>query len=676
MKNLKYFLTIPFFALLFSCADEFLDTSSRSVHATAYVFSTLPYTETAINGLYAQMTDTYIYGQKITTNWPKNSDIEHSSMATDTPNDPLRDGECHYYASDMNSGNNWNALYRLAQLASIAVEGIRNSPLLETADSLTMKAYFGEALTARALAYFELVKIFGDVPFDPQSSQTDLSNVYIGRVEQDTIYKYIIEDLLEAQNYVPYQGGSVGSISYSTPERINKAFIKGLTARIALFAGGWAIRSGNLFPNMDHEKNPEISEMNGYYVGRTKNWKHYYDIAAQQCAEIIGNSANPHHLTPVYEEYWKAINGLRFSPSNESLFEIAFGVGNSGDIGSLIGRSLAANSKQYGGRGTGGGNVKSSAYFFYSFDPQDQRRDVTVSTIGYSANDNETFGSDPTASWNFVKWSVYWMTDEYVTLYRNAENRIGTGINWIVMRYPDILLMFAEAQNELQGADKINETAGISARVALEKVRERAFGAGNSKITQYDSNLFEAIVNERAWEFGGEALRKYDLIRWGLLSKKIEQEKEALCKMLNGKGQIRIFDKIYQGEDFPDVVYFKYLPGNVFIDRSSITYYTRYAGAPDASYTGSANWLNGGAVRGSNMATWISRILASSTGLNASYDYSALVQQLDSAESVQKRLTETFGKLGNSVCNYRHPFPIYYKNITDSHGHLTNLYGY
>jgi len=618
------------------------------------------------------MTDSYIYGQKISTNWPTNSDIEFTGL-TDTPMDAMRNGECNFYASSLNSGMRWDALFRLAELSTIAVEGIRNSPLMQTSDSLKMKAYLGEALTSRALAYFELVKIYGDVPFNKEPSKTDLSNVYIGKVDRDTIYRNIVDELLEAQNYLPWMGESVDNLSYPSPERITKGFTKGLTARVALFAGGWSLRDGNQFPNMDVEKHPEIAEMNNYYVGRTKDWKRYYEIAAQQTAEMIGSTDNPHSLTVPYEDFWKDVSGLKFNSSNESLFEIGFGVGSSGDIGSLIGMSLGANSKRYGGRGTSGSNIKSSAYYFYSFDKDDTRRDVTVSTIGYSSDDKETLGDNPVNHFNFVKWRIYWMTDGYLSLYKTAENRIGTGINWIVMRYPDVLLMFAEAQYALHGSGATNDVAGMSAMSALEQVRERALGSGHPNISNIDADFLEAVIHERAWEFGGEALRKYDLTRWGLLSKKIELQKEATCKLLDSKGEVQIFDKVYMADELPDKLYYKYLPGDEYIDKSSINYYTRLGGAPSTDYK-EAYWLNGFAVRGSNMKTWLTRVLIASTGLNASYDYTAVVAQLDSASAIQSHLA-TF-EIGNKTCNYRHSFPIYFKNISDSRGKLSNSFGY
>ena len=102
-----------------------------------------------------------------------------------------------------------------------------------------------------------------------------------------------------------------------------------------------------------------------------------------------------------------------------------------------------------------------------------------------------------------------------------------SGINWPVIRYADVLLMLAETENELHNGPTDD------ARDALKEVRRRAFKTEDHarKVDAYVDALddkdafFEALVNERAWEFGGEGIRKYDLIRWNLLQKKIQEMK-------------------------------------------------------------------------------------------------------------------------------------------------------
>ena len=68
------------------------------------------------------------------------------------------------------------------------------------------------------------------------------------KVDRDIVYNYIIEDLKEAIEYLPWMGEE----SY-TVERMNKGFAKGLLAKVALFAGGWSVRDGNQFPDLDVE---------------------------------------------------------------------------------------------------------------------------------------------------------------------------------------------------------------------------------------------------------------------------------------------------------------------------------------------------------------------------------------------------------------------------------------
>ena len=113
-----------------------------------------------------------------------------------------------------------------------------------------------------------------------------------------------------------------------------------------------------------------------------------------------------------------------------------------------------------------------------------------------------------------------------------------------MMRYSDVLLMHAEAENELNGPT-------AKAQEALIRVRKRAFpeSAWATRVDQYvadaaagKSTFFNAIVNERAWEFGGEMIRKYELIRWGIYQQKMAEMVQNLKKMAddanNGTGTL------------------------------------------------------------------------------------------------------------------------------------------
>ena len=666
----------------FTSCNDFLDTESPSQQTSQVIYENEGMARAAIMGVYSDLAGTYVYGQKMSVNWQGVSDIELASGYNNDPSKELTSdtGAANFYSDWYNHTIQWQYIFKMAERASTAVEGIRLSNAFKSGNK-TMQRYLGEALVLRSLAYFELVRRWGDIPYKEGTSASDLSNVYAGKTSRDEIYDYLVRDMQEAIQYLPW----MGEIGEYTCERITKGFAKGLLARIALFAGGWSVRDGNQFAddsNVEHysETKQGMGELNGFYVGRPKKWRDYYIIAEQQCAEIIGDIQNPHQLDPDYGDIWKTVNHLDYNGYGENMFEVANGMGYSGDVGTLMGREMDGN--LFGNTGWGSSYVATNGYYFYSFTPTDQRRDYACYFPKFTKENNkltETMnGRNDMLNVHLGKWSYFWTTDAYKALAQTASGRPNTGINWIVMRYPDVLLMFAEARSQLgEGEDSRSTVAGITAREALEKVRERAFGAGSSEIKHYDNNFFNAIVNERAWEFGGEGIRKLDLVRWGLLDQKIEEMKEALVKMYDGTQEVRIFDKIYQPSDFPTKIYYKMIPqgdsGYPEVDLTSINFYRELNDNPDPDNYKELTWLRKDNNE-NDVVTRSVRILLCATGLRASYDYSSLLGQLQYGAQIQEKL-RTY-TMGNGVCNYRHLYSIYYDDIYKSNGYLKNSYGY
>src|SRR5690606_28499402 len=110
------------------------------------------------------------------------------------------------------------------------------------------------------------------------------------------------------------------------------------------------------------------------------------------------------------------------------------------------------------------------------------------------------------------------------------------GLNWLYMRYSDVILMAAEAINELDGP--------AAAAPYLRMIRQRAFPNHPDKVNSYIQQasaskeaFFNAIVDERALEFTGEMLRKGDLIRWNLLGTKLNEAKVKLQQLENREGK-------------------------------------------------------------------------------------------------------------------------------------------
>jgi hypothetical protein len=138
------------------------------------------------------------------------------------------------------------------------------------------------------------------------------------------------------------------------------------------------------------------------------------------------------------------------------------------------------------------------------------------------------------------------------------------------MRYSQVLLMYAEVLNELAGPDgSYAGAAGLTAREALAAVHTRAFNdADKADAAAYVANLstdkdafFNAIVDENAWELAGEGFRKFDLIRWNLLSAKIDEFKANYLEQ-------------YNSGVYPEKIYYNYTDeAKTTIDMSSVTWY-------------------------------------------------------------------------------------------------------
>ena len=171
-------------------------------------------------------------------------------------------------------------------------------------------------------------------------------------------------------------------------------------------------------------------------------------------------------------------------------------------------------------------------YYFGMFDNKDLRRDVTVTTTALGGVADEKMiifkkGSTTSGGLSLNKWDYSRMTNKL-----NATKQRVTGINAPVMRLGDMVLLLAETYSVL-GDDS-------SAKMELLKVRQRAFLPSDAEYTakttgyvnsKSGATLLSAIQDERAFELGGEGQRKMDLVRWGLLGKKVNELQSQMTAM-------------------------------------------------------------------------------------------------------------------------------------------------
>jgi starch-binding outer membrane protein, SusD/RagB family len=484
-----------------SSCKKYLDVKPVSAFDPGYVFGNIPNARNAVLGAYASMTGDNGYGIRLSMYYPYDNDEMMGQGGTPYPDGERRD-IAHY---NVNANNTqlaapFNQLYQGIERSNLCIYYIPKMELYTSGsagEKKELKRLHGEALTLRAQYYLELIRNWGDVPahFEPAFEQT---NFFQPKTDRDTIYKRILADLAIAETLVPWR-----TEAGTNDERITQGAVRALRARIALFAGGYSLRQDGT-------------------MKRVANYKDFYQIAKDECA-LLMTRRDQHKLNSSFQAVWKdAIDAHKLEPNGEVMFEVAMSGGSSGAGDSKLGYY---NGPRYNNLGNSALTILPT--FFYAFDSTDTRRDVTCApyNIGFkSSTSTDTINGRSLQTMVDGKFRRDWIVGPDAL--RSAAQYFA--VNWPVIRFSDVLLMFAEADNEINGNPS---TAAIN---AFNEVRLRAFNNNATLIgvtpTTYTA-FFDAIVKERMLEFGGEGIRKYDLIRWNLLGTKIAATKATLTAM-------------------------------------------------------------------------------------------------------------------------------------------------
>ncbi len=507
MKKIIYIFFILVGITVINGCKNALEAPTKSSLDESVIFSTPGLAEGAIAGIIQSFAETNSYRGRFLVNYGINTDTEVSNSIKNVSDDKgrLTNYNTNVNNGQMNTDNNvWAKLYEGIERANLAIKGIRTYGKIES--SPQMAQLLGEILTLRAVLYHDLIKGWGDVParFEPITTAT----TYLPRSDRDVIYKQLLKDLEEAAGYLPWPNENATT---SKVERVNKAFAKGMRARLALAAGGYAQR---LDATVRLSADPDLAPAK------------MYAIAKKECVEII-DSKKLRLLG--FEEVFRKLNEESGAAGLESMWEIPFSEGRGRVIFDLGVRHLKTN--QYTGQNRGGADGP-NPIMLYEYEADDVRRDVTVVPYEWDGGDGTKGGYQVPSTLGrlyFGKFRYEWMK-------RRVTSTNDDGLNWLYMRYADVILMAAEAVNELDGP--------AAAAPYLKMIRDRAFPTNSAKVTTFISSvsgskpaMFNAIVNERALEFTGEMLRKADLIRWNLLGVKLAEAKVKLQQLENRQGK-------------------------------------------------------------------------------------------------------------------------------------------
>lgn len=562
-------LILPVLMLTGSC-KKYLDQQPITELGPEQVFKDVSSTYKALIGVYSRLVGDQGYGIRLSLYYTVDSD-EIQGPTGSSDND--RRDIARYIATAGNAQleRPFNQLFQGIEYANICIDNIPKMDMYANGsdkEKKQLQRMYGEALTLRAQFYLEAIRNWGDLPehFQPAYAQA-ASNPFPAKVDKDVLYDKLLADLEMATDLVPWRS-EITSIGDMIDERITKGTVKALRARIALYRGGYSLRQSG-------------------QVLRGTNHLTYYQIAKEECEEIM--NSGEHTLNPSFRSLWKdqVCAHAVADPNGELMFQA-----------SAIGLTSAEDTKLGYYNGPRVNNRGNSSYnplpsYFYLFDSTDLRRDVTITPYFVGSNGITKIGQ---AASNLTdgKFRRDWITNPS---FAPTDAVQYFSLKWQIIRYADVLLMYAEAENEINGPSS-------TAYNAINMVRRRGFGkpigsadptvdipAGLSK-----TDFFKYLVRERALEFGGEGIRKYDLMRWNLMPAAVTETRANLVRLSTNSP---IVNCTYMAE-YPSYSISNTLPTSMYFNNnSSADDYTLwrnsfYKPAPASTPSGTTrvNWIH------------------------------------------------------------------------------------
>jgi len=381
-------------------------------------------------------------------------------------------------ASTLEINRCWETLYTGIERANMLLDNIGNANVTPAVKDEIK----GQTLALRAYYYFLLVDMWGGVPLKLTSTKSPTEPA-LPRAPAAEVYAQIVKDLKEAE-------GLVKTItSYGHNGRVSKTAVQGILAKVYLTMAG--------YPLNDVAK---YADAKTYAEKVIQSGEHALNADYKQI--FINHSQNVYDIK---ECLWE----VEFYGDNQGVIKEGGSLGSYMGIFNLDVASGYANDIMH-----------ITAKLYNSFSADDLRRDWVCAPFRYVVTNGVPVKTDwlPT---NIYERSVGKWRREYEPLPRNQEY---TPTNFPLLRYADILLMFAEAENEINGPT----TAAYN---AINMVRRRGYGkpiavpnaTADLPVGLAKVDFFEAIKSERLRELALEAVRKHDLVRWGIYASTMEQ---------------------------------------------------------------------------------------------------------------------------------------------------------
>ena len=427
-------LSVVFCIAMLSSCNKFLNVQPQVVLTPIQTYQTPTQITAALAGIYTNLK--YIYSSAYETEY---------TVATD---------ESYYYntsfpftiyanTSTDNSTNNtagfWKYCYQSIDNANLLLDNIDASAAIGHVDTAIVRKAKGEAYFLRGYYYFLLAQWFGAVPLELHSLSSPTA-VYVARTPLSQVYNQIIADMTVADSLLYDQ--TFANQHYS--ERVTQEAVDGILARVCLYAAGQ--------PNNDTKK---------------------YNDALHWATKLI--NANTHSLLLSYPQVF--IDECEKNYNLENIWEVGFNekgpgkLSSGGGVGVYcgVGNTVASSSS------AATGNVYDSGYcyayvklhprLYCSFEPGDSRRDCNVANYYFSNLKKLPWAS----SYYWSSTPAKWRREYEPQISRSVQMTSGT--NFPLLRYADVLLMAAEAENEINGP--------ANAYQYINPVRERSISSSS-----------------------------------------------------------------------------------------------------------------------------------------------------------------------------------------------------
>ncbi|MFC3809039.1 RagB/SusD family nutrient uptake outer membrane protein [Lacihabitans lacunae] len=471
MKTRYLFLYIVLLFSSFGC-ENFLEEIPRDIVAPENFFNSEADARQAISGIYAILKNNSLYGQVGLDHFYDNgADIIEPNRAADfvepIGNYSMNESLAGVSIQLMSVSDTWKDLYKIVLNSNIIIARVTNNSAIPKAAQTQIVA---EATFMRAFAYWHITNLWGDAPYYEGELKIDEIKV-LGRTPEATILAGIIKDLQFAQDNLP------ATLTVAQRGKVTKWVAATVLAKIYMKQKNW--KAGL-------DKSLEIINQSGHKL--LPNYASVFDPSNEYNSEIIWSLDFAKDIVSQFEVGVTALAGngnWRPSMFNPRLRDEPAKTSER----NALAAALTARGEAFNGTGL----QITSKDFAEKFPKNDLRRPLNVmqNYLGFDL--------------------VFPYMAKFMNLKLDTSPRFNHSDNRMVFRLADIYLMAAECQNELSGP--------AAAYEYIHAVRKRAYATqAEWELKGLTQQQFrEKMYDERKWELAGEAHRRYDLIRWGIL---------------------------------------------------------------------------------------------------------------------------------------------------------------